>query len=159
MPFSAKTMTRKKTTRKHWALINPVNHAILGAGVTQTHLLDKLRMRELAALEAMSKGMGTLTEWQELVDLMNVSEVMAMQGIGPEVLPYCEQAQEALTEAARRFESTKKMGLSGLGLKALREVYEYHDLQRTSIARSEYERLIVKTRQRIASQAKEVVFL
>ena len=149
---------RKRTKRKQqWMLVNPINHALLGAAITQTHLLDKLRLRELAAIEAMSKGMGTIVEWQELADMMNICEVMATEGIGPEALPHCEQAQEALTEAARRYEKTKRMGLSGLGLKAIREVYEYHDLQRSSVPRSVYEQMIVKTRNRIKSKSKEVV--
>ena len=138
-------------------MIDPLRHAILGAGITEPHLLDKLRLRELAAIEAMSKGNGTTVEWQELADMMNICEVMASQGIGPEALPHCQQAQEALTEAAKRFEKTKRMGLSGLGLKAIREVYEYHDLQRSSVPRSVYEQMIVKTRNRIKSKSKEVV--
>lgn len=150
---------KKKTKRKHYALINPINHAILGAGITQEHLLDKLRLRELSAMDVMSKGRGDRSTWQELVDMMNISEVMALNGIGPEVLPYCQIAQDDLQKAAKRYEKTGKMGLTGEGLKALREVYEYHDLQRRSIPRSLYEQMIVKTRKRLLSQAKEVVVL
>lgn len=150
---------RKKTKRKHWALIDSVRHAILGAAITQDHLLDKLRLIELAALDAMTKGLGTIQDWQELTDMMNISEVMARDGVGPEALPVCQQAQEALEQAARRYETTRKMGLTGTGINALREVFEYHDLQRRSIPRSEYEKYIIKTRQRIKSQAKEVVVL
>ena len=148
---------RKRTKRQQWKLIDPLRHAMLGAAITESRVLDKLRIRELAALDAMSKGMGTIVEWQELADMMNICEVMASQGIGPEALPHCEQAQQALTEAAKRFEKTKRMGLSGLGLKAIREVYEYHDLQRSSVPRSVYEQMIVKTRNRIKSKSKEVV--
>jgi len=148
---------RKQTKRKVWKLIDPIRHAILGAGITQEHLLDKLRMTELTALDAMIKGFGTVQDWQELTDMMNISEVMAIEGIGPEVLPYCQQAQEALEQAALRYQATMRMGLSGTGIKALREVFEYHDLQRRSIPRSQYEKMIIKTRQRIQSKAKEVV--
>ena len=152
-------MMRKQTKRKMWKLINPITHAILGAGITQAHLLDKLRLRELAALEAMSKGAGTRTEWQELTDMLNVCEVMAMEGIGPEALPACHDAQAALVEAARRYETTQRMGLTGPGIQALREVYEYHDLQRSSVSRALYEQMIVKTRHRLTSRAKEVLEL
>ena len=150
---------RKQTKRKIWKLINPINHAILGAGITQDHLLDKLRLTELAALDAMTKGLGTVQDWQELVDMMNISECMAMEGIGPEVLPHCKQAQNALERAALRYQETYRMGLCGEGIKALREVFEYHDLQRKSIPRSTYEKMIIKTKQRIQSRAKEVVVL
>ena len=148
---------RKQTKRKVWKLIDPIRHAILGAGITQKHLLDKLRMTELASLEAMTKGYGTVQDWQELTDMMNISEVMAIEGIGPEVLPYCKDAQNALEQAALRYQTTMKMGLSGAGINALREVFEYHDLQRRSIPRSLYEKMIIKTKQRIQSKAKEVV--
>ena len=150
---------RKTTKRKHWKLLDPIRHAILGAGITQEHLLDKLRLTELAALDAMTKGWGTVQDWQELVDMMNISEVMSMDGVGPEALPFCQRAQDALQEAALRYQNTMRMGLTGDGINALREVFEYHDLQRRSIPRSEYEKYIVKTRQRIASKAREVVVL
>lgn len=150
---------RKQTKRKHWKLIDVINHAILGAGITQEHLLDKLRLTELASLEAMTKGLGTVQDWQELTDMMNICEVMARHGVGPEALPHCERAQNALEQAALRFQRTKRMGLSGEGINALREVFEYHDLQRRSVSRNEYEKFIVKTKQRIMSKAKEVVEL
>ena len=148
---------RKSTKRKFWKLIDPVRHAILGAGITQEHLLNKLRLTELAALDAMTKGLGTVQDWQELTDMMNISECMALDGVGPEVLPYCQRAQNALEQAALRYQSTMRMGLSGEGITALRDVFEFHDLQRRSIARSEYEKYIIKTRKRIMSKAKEVV--
>jgi hypothetical protein len=150
---------RKQTKRKFWKLIDPIRHAILGAGITQNHLLDKLRLTELASIDAMTKGLGTLQDWQELTDMMNISEVMALDGVGPEVLPHCQQAQNALEQAALRYQSTMRMGLSGTGINALRDVFEYHDLQRRSISRSEYEKYIIKTQQRIISRAKEVVVL
>ena len=147
---------RKQTRRKFWKLIDPIRHAILGAGITQDHVLDKLRLQELASLQAMTTGMGTLQDWHELTGMMNLCEVMAINGIGPEALPYCKTAQEALEQAAHRYQSTMRMGLSGTGINALREVYEYHDLQRRSISRGEYEKMIIKTQQRINSKAKDV---
>jgi hypothetical protein len=101
--------------------------------------------------------LGAVQDWQELTDMMNISECMALDGVGPEVLPYCQRAQNALEQAALRYQNTMRMGLSGEGITALRDVFEFHDLQRRSIARSEYEKYIIKTRQRIMSKAKEVV--
>jgi hypothetical protein len=148
---------RKRVKRKHYALVDPIAHAICGAAITDKASLDKLRLGELAALDAMTRGMGTVQEWRTLVDMMNVSEVMGLSGIGPEVLPFIQVAQEELHKAAKRYEKTLKMGLSGVGIKALRDIHEYHDLQRLSISRSEYERMIDKTKNRIMSGAAEVV--
>ena len=150
---------RKKCRRKHWNLLDPIAHAIAGAAITDQQSLNKLRMLELSAIEAMSKGQGTITDWQSLVDMLNICEMMALQGIGPEALNACNIAQKALSDAAKRYEAIKRMGLTGQGIQAIREVYSYHDLQRTSISRSEYERIIDKTRNHLNSRSEIVMVL
>ena len=151
-------MSRKKCKRRIWSTnINPVAHAIAGAAVSEKQALDKLRLCELSAIDAMTKGMGTTEDWRWLADVCNIAETMAKSGIGPEVLPYCEEVQKALLEAAERYQSTGKMGLSGVGISKVKELWEFHDLQRTSIARSEYEKMIRKTANFIKSKGKDVV--
>jgi hypothetical protein len=156
MPYLAEIM-RKKTKRKVWNLIDPLTHAIVGAAITQRDKLDKLRMLEYSALESITKGSGTIHDWRTLVDVLNLSEMMGRGGIGPEVLPICEKAQKALHEAAIRFEKTKKLGLSGEGIQAIRELIEYADLQQASISRSEFEKYIKKTKDYIKSHGDKVV--
>ena len=149
---------RKKCKRRVWSTdINPIAHAIAGAAITDKESLDKLRLSELSSIDNMVYGRGTVEDWRFCADILNISETMGVNGIGPEVLPYCQLAQQALFEAAKRYETTGKMGLSGLGIKAIKDVWEYHDLQRSSIARSEYERMIQKTANYIKSQGKNVV--
>lgn len=156
MPYSAETM-RKRTKRKVWNLIDPLTHAIVGAAITQRDKLDKLRTLEYAALDAITRGKGTITDWRTLVDVLNLSEMMGKSGIGPEVLPICEKAQESLHKAAMRFQETKKMGLDGQGIQAIRDLIEYADLQQSSISRSEFERYIKKTKDYIRSHGDKVV--
>jgi len=157
MPFLAETMTRKKTKRKQWSLLDPIQHAVVGAAITPRQTLDKLRFVEYSALEAITKGNGTVSDWRTLVDVLNLSEVMAKAGVGPEVLPICAQAQESLHKAALRFEETKKMGLDGPGISAIRELIAYADLQQASISRSEFEKYVKKTRDYIKSNSDRVV--
>jgi hypothetical protein len=157
MPFSEKIMTRKKTKRKHWNLIDPLTHAIVGASITQRDKLDKLRMLEYSALEAITKGQGTVGDWRTLVDVLNLSEMMGKHGVGPEVLPICDKAQESLHKAAMRYQETMRMGLDGEGIKACRDLIEYADLQQGSISRSEFERYIQKTKDHIRSNSNLVV--
>lgn len=142
---------RKRTVRKVWALINPLAHAIEGAAITPEQELDKLRIRELANIEAFRFGRATLRDWVELVSLMNIAEAMAKGGVGVEVLSVCMQAQDHLVESAARFQRTGKMGATGPALQCWQDLYEYHDLQRTSVARSEYERFIRLARARQGS--------
>jgi hypothetical protein len=156
MPSLEKTM-RKRTKRKMWNLIDPIQHSIVGAAITQRDKLDKLRLLEYAALDAITKGQGTVQDWRTLVDVLNLSEMMGKNGIGPEVLPICETAQVSLHKAALRYQETFKMGLDGVGINAIRDLIEYADLQQSSISRSEFERYIQKTKDYIRSHGDKVV--
>jgi hypothetical protein len=156
MPSLAEIM-KKRTKRKMWNLIDPITHAIVGAAITQRDKLDKLRMLEYSALDSMTKGSGTVTDWRTLVDVLNLSEMMGKNGVGPEVLPICEKAQNSLHKAAMRYQETMRMGLDGEGIKAIRDLIEYADLQQSSISRSEFERYIQKTKDHIRSNSNLVV--
>ena len=72
-------------------------------------------------------------------------------------MPVCEKAQKALHEAALRYQKTMKIGLTGEGIKAIRELIQYADLQQSSISRSEFEKYIEKTRNYIKSNNHNVV--
>ena len=148
---------RKRTKRKMWNLIDPITHAIVGAAITHRDKLDKLRMLEYSALEAITKGQGTVADWRALVDVLNLAEMMGKNGVGPEVLPICEKAQNSLHKAAMRYQETMRMGLDGEGIKACRDLIEYADLQQGSISRSEFERYIQKTKDHIRSNSNLVV--
>ena len=157
MPSLEKIM-RKKTKRKViWNLVNPIGHAMVGAAITPRQTLDKLRFLEYSALDAITKGMGTVQDWRTLVDVLNLSEVMGKAGLGPEVLPVCAKAQEGLHKAAMRFQETGKMGLDGPSITAIRDLIEYADLQQASISRAEFERYVQKTRNYIKSNSDRVV--
>ena len=149
---------RKGTKRRVWALINPLVHALEGATIAPRDKLDKLRLTEYSALDSITKGHGTIQDWHTLTQVLNLSETMARHGIGrDEVLPVCEKAQKALHEAALRYQKTMKLGLTGEGIKAIRELIQYADLQQSSISRSEFEKYIEKTRNYIKSNNHNVV--
>ncbi len=142
---------RKHTRRKHYSLIDPVAHAIAGAAITDDARLNHLKTVELSSLDALAKGHGRISEWWDMANVLNIAETMALAGVGPEVLPYCKAAQEELQAAAKRYETTKRMGLTGQGIQAMRELIECHDLQRRSVCRAEYYRHIKRTQDRIIS--------
>lgn len=140
-------MSRKQCRRKIWSTtINPVAHAIAGACITPEAEIAALHTRELSALEAMTHGRGGLQEWYDLNAALTLCESAARMGIGPEALPVCHEATSELLDAAKRFEATGRMGLTATGIKVIRDVLEYHDLQRRSISRSEYEAVIRKSK-------------
>lgn len=148
---------KKRCKRKIWSTaINPVAHAIVGAAITDRASLNKLRAKEYAALDEIVHGRGTLDHWKTLTDLLNLSEMMAKLGIGVEVLEVCEKAQDALVKAGNRFEKTGKFGFDGPGIQAMRDLIEYADLQQSSISRAEFERIIEKTRNYMASNMDKI---
>lgn len=148
---------RKRTVRKIWQTVNPIEHAMAGASITPRDKLDKLLARELSSLEAIVKGHGDLVSWNDLVNANNLAEELALMGVGkPEVMPVVIECQQHLIEAARRFQTTGKMGLSGPAIQAMRSMLEYHDLQRASIARSQYEEAIRRVTAKVKSGAVNV---
>lgn len=147
---------RKVCKRKHWAKVNPIELAIAGATITSEVDLDKLRLRELAAVEQFARHKAQPADFRDLCDMLNLAETMAGMGIGPEVLPVCQRVQEMLLSAKEEFEATGMMSASTSDLKELRDLYAFHDLQRTSVDRSTYERAIERTRNRIRSSHPEV---
>lgn len=144
-------MTRKHCRRKVYPLSNPIRVAMEGAAITPDNLLDQLRLQELSAIDSFTRGRATKADWMAIADLCNIAETMARDGIGPEVLEPCEAAQAALGAAHQRLKTHGKLGLSGPELVAIREIAEYHHLQRTAVARSVYETAIKKTGDRIRS--------
>lgn len=133
---------RKRTKRKVYALVNPLAHAIEGATITPEALLNQLRVRELAAIDAFTRGGAGEQEWHDINAMVGICRMMANNGVGPEAIEACDRAEAALRSDWNRYEATGKMGTSGGGLTAYREAFEYHDLQRQSVSRSEYERHI-----------------
>ncbi|NBS75388.1 MAG: hypothetical protein EBT78_15235 [Betaproteobacteria bacterium] len=150
---------RKMCKRKVWNKVNPIEFAITGAAITAEDKLDRLRMGELSAIESMVKGNATTADWRALVDMLNIAETMSTNGIGIEVLEVCQVVQKEMEAAAHRYEKTRKMGLTGTGIRYIKELYALHDLQRTSISRSEYERMIEKTINYIRSNNHKVVHI
>ena len=144
-------MSRKKCIRKVWALVNPISHAIYGAVITSRNDLDKLLTRDLASLDAFTTGKAQMNEWSDMVNVNNLTQTLAGMGVGYEAMPDAHKAEAGLIEAAERFQRTGKMGLSGPAIQALRDVIEWHSLQRSSIPRSQYEQAIRLTGARIKS--------
>ena len=133
---------RKHTKRKVWKLINPLTHAIEGAAITPDKSLNELRVRELAAIDFFTRGAATETEWHDINAMLGICRIIANKGVGPEAIEACDRAEAALRSDWNRYKATGKMGTSGGGLTAYRDAFAYHDIQRQSISRAEYERHI-----------------
>lgn len=151
---------QKKTRRKIWdTSINPVTHAMVGAAITDDESLKNLRKKEDASLEAFRTGAATPHDWNNIKAVVELAESMAGANIGPEVMVHVKIAEMHLTDAYDRWKRVGKMGSTGLGLQSFKDIVEYHELQRTSVARSVYESHIKKVTDMIRSKSPKIRFL
>ena len=151
---------RKKCKRKVYDLVNPIEWAIIGACIPSDNKLTVLKQREADMIDAIVNNTNvSLESYRGLCELLGVAETMAQNGIGPEVMQACEDAQVSMIKLKNRFEKWSKWDITDKELHSLRELMEWHQLQRSSISNSEYERFLKDANNRMRSRAPEVVEL
>lgn len=137
----------------------PVTHAMVGAAITDKESLDILRKKEDGSMAAFRNGAATKHDWNNINAVVRLAESMADAGIGPEVMVHVKIAEMHLLDAQDRFKRLGKMGSTALGLLSFQDIIEYHDLQRTSVARSVYERHIKRVTDMVRSRSSKIKFL
>lgn len=137
----------------------PVTHAMVGAAITDKESLDILRKKEDGSMAAFRNGAATKHDWNNINAVVSLAESMADAGIGPEVMVHAKIAEMHLLDAQDRFKRLGKMGSTALGLLSFQDIIEYHELQRTSVARSVYERHIKRVTDMVRSRSSKIKFL
>jgi len=151
---------RKQTRRKIWDTgINPIMHAMAGASITDKESLDVLRKKENGSMEAFRNGTATKQDWNNINAVVRLAESMAAADIGPEVMVPVKIAEMHLLDAQDRYKRLGKMGSTALGLQSFQDIIEWHELQRTSVARSVYEKHIKRVTDMIRSRSSKINFL
>jgi hypothetical protein len=150
---------RKQTRRKIWDKVCPITHAITGASVADEASLSILRDKENGSMAAFRNGSATKQDWNNINAVVCLAESMASADIGPEVMVPCKIAEMHLLDAQDRFTRLGKMGSTALGLQSFQDIIEYHELQRTSVSRSVYERHIKRVTDMIRSKSSKIKFL
>jgi hypothetical protein len=130
-----------------------------GAAITDKESLDVLRKGENGSMAAFRNGTATKADWNNINTVVRLAESMAGAGIGPEVMVHVKIAEMHLLDAQERFMRLGKMGSTALGLQSFQDIIEYHDLQRTSVARSVYEKHIKRVTDMVKSRSSKIKFL
>ena len=130
-----------------------------GASITDAESLNILRTKENNSMEAFRNGSATRHDWNNINAVVRLAESMAAANIGPEVMVHCKIAEMHLLDAQDRFKRLGKMGSTALGLQSFQEIIEWHELQRTSVARSVYEKHIKRVTDMIKSRSSKINFL
>jgi len=151
---------RKQTRRKIWdTTINPITHAIVGASITDDESLEILRKKENGSMEAFRNGAAKPSDWNNINAVVQLAESMAAANIGPEVMVHVKIAEMHLIDAHDRYKRIGKMGSTGPGLQSFQDIIEYHELQRTAVSRSVYEKHIKRVTDMIKSKSSKIKFL
>lgn len=91
----------------------------------------RVMARFYTALDAMARAQHPgEAEWRDLSDAINTVETLALHQhklVPAEVMPTVSAAIVAMVEAARRHHAGLRMGVSGTGLQALRDVVNIYD--------------------------------
>lgn len=151
---------RKHTKRRIYGLIrDPMAYVTAGVSPIPKTMLDTLRIRVLGSIENFAHGRAGLQDYNEMVDMLNITETMAKKGIRPEALPVCKRVELELLAAADRFQQTHRMTVSDDGLNAIREMHDHHDGQRCDGSRGKYDKALRATVERISKHNGSVVDL
>lgn len=136
-----------------------MTHALTGASITNEASLKILRDKEHGSLEAFKNGTATNHDWNNINAVVSLAESMADSDIGPEVMVHVKIAEMHLLDALERFKRIGKMGSTALGLQSFKDIIEWHELQRTAVSRSVYEKHIKRVTDMIRSKSPKVRFL
>ena len=151
---------RKHTKRRVYGLIyDPMAYVKAGVSPMPEPVLDTLRIRVLGSIENFAYGEAGLPDYREIVDILNMTETMARQGVRPEALHVCRLVEAELLAAADRFEQTHCMTVSTEGLTAIKELHDHHDAQRCDVSQGNYEQALQATTHRIRTHNGSVVDL
>lgn len=131
-------MKKKKFTPKYARVKNPVLMAIENAAVITPMRNAEYRASEAVAIRNLATGQFGPNEWTVLVDIANMAEIMSKDGIGIEVIPVAAEAQVVLAQIRKRFADTGTWTSRPDEVFVMRELQEYHDLQRQSVAYGQY---------------------
>ena len=134
-------------------------HAMVGAAITDEESLEILRKKEQGSMEAFRNGAAAPQDWNNINAVVQLAESMATANIGPEVMVHVKIAEMHLIDAHDRYKRIGKMGSTGPGLQSFQDIIEYHELQRTSVARSVYEKHVKRVTDMIKSKSPKIKFL
>ena len=127
-----------KQRRKYTSVKNPVLMAIENASLISARRNAEYTSSEIQALKNMATGQFGDHEWVVMVDVANMAEVMAKSGVGHEVIPIAAEAQVVLAHIRKRKKEEGTFTCRPDEIFVLRELQEYHDLQRQSVAYGQY---------------------
>jgi hypothetical protein len=121
---------RSKYKPKH-VLLNPVGFVLEGMSPVRSHtafMLD-LKIKNHAALEAVTKGAATRADIDTLIAMGNITEAFARNGFGSDYSDVVKHGLQAIRSVGARGAVSGRFILKAAEMTALNEFMELHDAQ------------------------------
>lgn len=147
--------TQKKRNKKYCpkaVSINPISEVFGGLSGDHAEHLQRLNLRNHAAMVEISQGRGAREHWDLLVGAVNMANVLCEQGIGNEFRAQTIAGRDALCDVGKRALSTGRFLFRGAELAAMNEALLCHDTQLENIRAIDIERAATEVQRRIVNR-------
>jgi hypothetical protein len=124
-------MRKRSKYKPKPVLLNPMGFVMENLSPVRSHtafMLD-LKIKNHAALEALTKGNATRADIDTLVAMGNVTEAFARMGFGKDYSDVVKQGLQALRSVGARGAASNRFILKAAEMSALNEFMELHDAQ------------------------------
>lgn len=117
---------RKRTNRKVWALIDPINHAKYQASLLTEKEVSIQMVPVLKSIDLLSRGHWERENWSPIFECLNrIESITKLQHVSDNGL--IDDAQKAYTTALIRRETTGAQSFTASELKTIREVASIYE--------------------------------
>jgi hypothetical protein len=124
-------MRKRSKYKPKPVLLNPMGFVMENLSPVRSHtafMLD-LKIKNHAALEALTKGNASRADIDTLVAMGNVTEAFARMGFGKDYSDVVKQGLQALRSVGARGAASNRFILKAAEMSALNEFMELHDAQ------------------------------
>lgn len=141
-------MTANKKPRKPYKpkrnLVNPVGFVLEGIAPVSSHtnVLLNLKIRNHAAMSALTKGQAVHKDIDELIAMVNITEALYRLGFGADYKDVVQGGLKSLRAVGRRGAESGRFILKAVEMHALNEVMELHDAQMDVISVNDMDKAI-----------------
>lgn len=152
-------MRKRSKYRPKGVILDPVGYVLEGMEPVASHgsyLLD-LRIKNHAAMTALTRGKATRADMDKLISMVNVSEALHRKGFGTDYTEILRVGMDALYDVNRRGAPTNKFILKAAEMHALNSLMELHDAQMDVVTVKDIEQALVLVQREL--QAKKVRFI
>lgn len=141
----------RKAYRPKPVRIDPVGYVLTGMMPLDQvgDELVTLRVKNHAALTALTQGRATSLDFNMLISALNVTEALMLQELGAEYSPALKAGQDALRAIGQRCRTLGRFVLRAEEMKALNLAMDVHDAQLEICTVAQIERAIMTVRKTV----------